>query len=175
MGSEHLLSPAGVASMLILAFVIDYLSIGPDNWRDKVAFLIALPMLRMGFDGGPLDTWTVGALSGAIDALKAAGGGSYIAGAATHFVVSALVACLAIYAAGALMPDKLSTRLGAFARLSFPTTPQRRVNWKLWAIAALLGMMADLTAGAIGGILDHVLDWLSVGVSWLPGFLFGIS
>jgi hypothetical protein len=175
MGSEHLLSPAGVASMLILAFVIDYLSIGPDNWRDKVAFLIALPMLRMGFDGGPLDVWTVGALSGAIDALKEAGGGSYIAGAATHFVVSALVACLAIYAAGALMPDKLAGRLGTFAKLSFPTTAQRKINWKLWAIAAVIGMLADLAGGAVGYVLDQVLDMLATVVSWLPGWLFGIS
>ena len=172
---QHYLSPAGVAAMLILAFVIDYLSIGPNSIRDKIAFLIALPMLRMGFDGGPLDVWTVQALSSAIEAAKAAGGSAYIAGAATHLVLSVLVACLAIYATGAILPSKASGRLGAFAQLSLPSTAQWRINWKLWAIALTLGMLADLAGGVIGTIVDNVIGALAKIVSILPGVLFGVS
>lgn len=171
----HYLSPAGVAAMLILAFVIDYLSIGPNSLRDKIAFLIALPMLRMGFDGGPLDTWTVQALSSAIEAAKTAGGGSYIAGAATHLVLSVLVACLAIYAIGAILPSKAEKRFGDFAKLALPSTAQWRINWKLWTIALALGILSDLAGGVIGTIVDNAITTLAKAVSVVPGFLFGVS
>jgi hypothetical protein len=172
---DPLLSPTGVAAMLIFAATIDYLSVGPDSLRDRLAFLIALPMIKMGFDGGPLDQFTVGALTQAINALKGAAGGSYIAGAATDVLLTVLVACLTLYAVGALLPDKASKRLGPFATMKLPKGVQFRINIKLWVLAFALGVLSDLPSGVIGDLLRSVISMLTGIVSWLPGWLFGVS
>lgn len=172
---NHMMSPTGVAVLILLALVVDYLSIGPDSIRDRIAFLIALPAIREGFNGGPLDQWTVGALSQGIAILLHTTGGAYIAGATVSVVLSAAVGILAIYAVGALLPVKLNKRLGRFAQLTFPTSAIYRMNWKLWLCAALLGMMADLPQGIVGTILRAVIDGLTSYVAILPNLLFGVS
>lgn len=172
---DHMMSPTGVAVLLMLALVVDYLSIGPNSLRDRLAFLLAVPAIREGFNGGPLDQFTVGALSAAIDVLKSAAGGSYIAGAITSVVLSAGVACLALYTIGALLPVKASAKLGRFATITFPTAPMHRINTKLWVCAALLGMLADLPQGATGDLIRGAIDTLTSWVATIPGLLFGVS
>src|SRR5687767_15803921 len=100
------MSPTGVAVLLLLALVVDYMSVGPNSLRDRLAFLLALPAVREGFNDSPLDRWTVGALSGAIDTLKGMTGGAYIAGAVTSVVVGALVGVLFIYTVGARSEER---------------------------------------------------------------------
>src|SRR5690348_8491580 len=117
---HHFMSPTGVAVLLMLALVTDYLSVGPNSIRDRLAFLLALPAIREGFNDGPLDNWTVNALSKAIDGLKGAAHGSYIAGAVTSVVLGAGVGILAIYTLGALLPTKANKKLGRFAQITFP-------------------------------------------------------
>lgn len=173
---HHVMSPTGVAVLLLLALVVDYMSIGPNSLRDRIAFLLGLPAIREGFNGGPLDRWTVDKLSKGIDAMKHAAGNSYIAGAATSVLLSAAVGILAIYTVGALLPDhsKFTKRLGSFATIKFPTSPQYRMNWRLWLCAALLGMLADLPQGAVGSLLRSAVDGLTSIVAILPNFLFGV-
>lgn len=170
---RHVMSPTGVAVLLLLALVVDYMSVGPNSIRDRLAFLMGLVAIRQGFDGSPLDRWTVGALSGAIDTLKGMAGGAYIAGAATQVVLSAAVGILAIYTVGALLPVKFAGRLGRFAGITFPDSAIHRINYKLWLMAVLLGLLADLPHGLVGGILQAAIAALTEVVQPLPNLLFG--
>ncbi len=120
---QHVMSPTGVAVLLMLALVVDYLSIGPNSIRDRLAFCLALPAIRQGFNDGPIDRWTVEALSNGIEALKNVAGGSYLAAAITSVVLGAGVTILAIYTVGALLPAKASKKLGRFAAIQLPTSP----------------------------------------------------
>lgn len=171
---QHVMSPTGVAVLLMLALVVDYMSVGPDSVRDRLAFLMALPAIREGFDGSPLDGWTVGALSSGIDMLKQAASGAYIAGAITSFVLGAGVIVLAIYTIGALLPDRLSSKLGRFATIHLPSSALHRINYKLWLCAALLGLLADLASGPAGDVLRGAIDLVAKFASLVPG-LFGVS
>lgn len=170
---NHVMSPTGVAVLLLLALVVDYMSVGPNSIRDRLAFLLGLVAVREGFNGSPLDRWTVDAFSGAIDTLKGMAGGAYIAGAVTQVVLSAAVGILAIYTVGALMPDKLSTKLGRFATIHFPDSAMHRINYKLWLFAILLGLLADLPGGVVGALLNGAIAALTEVVQPLPNFLFG--
>lgn len=170
---DHQMTPTAVAILLGLALIVDYLSIGPNSIRDRLAFLLALPAVYEGFNGSPLDQWTVGLLSAGIDQLKEMGKGAYIAGAITSTVLGAAVGVLAIYTAGALMPDKFSKRFGRFAALKFPTSPMHRLNYKLWVCAFLLGMLSDLTHGLVGQTVTGCIVALDNVVAPVPSLLFG--
>jgi hypothetical protein len=167
------ISPTGVAVLLLLALVVDWMSVGPNSIRDRIAFLLGLVAIHEGFNGSPLDRWTVGAMTDGIDMLKNMAGDARIAGAATQVVLSAVVGILAIYTVGALLPDKMTTKLGAFAKISFPASAAQRINYKLWAMAVLLGMLADLPGGVVGGILNGAIGILTEIAQPLPNFLFG--
>jgi hypothetical protein len=170
---HHVMSPTGVAVLLLLALVVDYMSVGPNSIRDRLAFLMGLVAVHEGFNGSPLDRWTVDALSGAIDTLKGMAGGAYIAGAVTQVVLSAGVGILAIWTVGALMPDKLSTKLGRWAGINFPDSAIHRINYKLWICAILLGLLSDLPGGVVGGLLSSAIAALTQVFQPLPNFLFG--
>lgn len=172
---NHVMSPTGVAVLLLLALVVDWMSLGPNSFRDRIAFLLALPAIRQGFDGSPLDQWTVGALSTLIDGLKSATGGAYIAGAVTSILLGAIVGILAIYTVGALLPTRLSTRLGSFATISFPQSALHKLNVRLWICAILLGLLADLPGGVVGNALRSIISAVTSVVSLLPNVLFGAS
>lgn len=171
---QHTMTPTGVACLLLLALVVDYMSIGPNSWRDRLAFLIALPVVREGFDDSPLDRWTVDALGDLIDTLLKMADGAYIAGASINALIGAAVSILFLYTIGALLPDKLSTKLGRFATLSFPTSPMKRINIKLWICAIFLGMLADLPRGLVGDVLTMFIDALVSVTALLPELLFGV-
>lgn len=172
---HHVMSPTGVAVLLLLALVVDWMSIGPDSIRDRLAFFMGIVAIRQGFAGGPLDRWTVGALSDGINSLKHAASGSYIAGASTSVVLAAGVGCLAIYTVGCLVPNSLAKKLGKFASISFPASPMHRMNWRLWICAALLGMLAGLPQGGVGDWLRAGIDAITTLVSPLPNTLFGVN
>lgn len=172
---RHVMSPTGVAVLLLLALVVDYMSVGPNSIRDRLAFLLGLPAIREGFNGSQLDVWTVGALTTAIDTLKQAAGNAYIAGAVTSVVLGAAVGVLAIYTVGALMPDKAARKLGRFATIKFPATPMYRINVKLWICAALLALLADLPSGLVGTVLRWAIDGLVGLAATVPFTLFGVS
>lgn len=172
---QHVMTPTATALLLMLAFLVDYMSVGPNSLRDRLAFLLAVPAIREGFNGSPLDQWTVTVLSNAIDAVKQTASGAYIAAAVTAYILSALVGCVAIYAFGCLMPTKFGKRLGRIATLTFPTTALYRINWKLWGCAAIIGMLGDLPRGWIGGILTWGIDLLTQFTAGLPALIFGVS
>ena len=168
------MSPTACAVLLLFALVVDWLSMGANSIRDKLAFLMGLAAINVGFDGSPLDRWTVGVLSALIDKAKEQAGDAYIAGAITAQLIGAAVLVLAVYTIGCLMPDRFAKKLGKYAAMAFPST-KSRINWKLWVCAALLGMMCDLPVGWGGDTLRFLVD-LNVDLcSTVPAWLFGVS
>jgi hypothetical protein len=172
---HHALTPTGVAVLLMLALVVDYMSIGPGSIRDRLAFFMALPAIRTGFGGGPLGQWTTDKLATAINGLKGTAGAAYIAGAATNVVIGAVVGIFTIYTIGVLLPVKSAKRLGSFAQLTWGDSGASRLNRKLWASAILLGILADVPQGLVGALLRGGIDFLSSWVGLLPTVLFGVS
>lgn len=172
---SHAMSPTGVAVLLLLALTIDWMSIGPNSVRDRLAFVMGLAAVREGWNGSQLDQWTVNLFSQFIEQLKATTGGAYIAGAATSAVLSAGIACLSIYAVGCLLPNKLSAKAGAWAGYTFPTSPGKKINSKLWVLAILLGLMSDLAGGLVGQVVNGAIDGAAGICAGLPQTLFGVS
>ncbi|MEV4708886.1 hypothetical protein [Actinoplanes sp. NPDC049316] len=173
--SGHAMSPTGVAVVLLLALVVDYMSVGPDSLRDRLAFLLAVPGFRDGFNGSPLDAWTVQRLHDAIGFLLEQTDGAYIAGASINVLIGAGVGILALYTVGCLLPVKAASKLGRFAAMTFPTSAIRRLNWKLWLCAFLLGILADLGRGVIGEATEGAVVALTDLVGPLPILLFGAA
>lgn len=172
---RNAMSPTGVAVLLLLALVVDYLSVGPNSIRDRIAFFLGLAAIRQGFNGSPLDNWTVGFLSSLINQLKGMTGTAYVAGAVTSALIGAGIGVLAIYTVGALMPNKATKYLGRFAAIKFPSSGLHRINYKLWLCAALLGMLGDLAGGTVGHLVTTAIDMdVSVCAS-IPFTLFGVS
>ncbi|MEU4777453.1 hypothetical protein [Micromonospora sp. NPDC023633] len=169
------MSPTGVVIVLLLAVIVDYMSIGPNSIRDRIAFILAVPAIREGFDGSPLDRATVGALRDVIQALLDSTGDAYIAGASINAVVGFLIALLWIYALGCLLPVKSSKKLGRFATLSFPQSPLYRLNLRMWLVAIPLGLMSDLPEGLIGQFTRTLLDITTKLIVPLPSLLFGAA
>ncbi|MCX5066884.1 hypothetical protein OOJ91_13615 [Micromonospora lupini] len=169
----HTMSPTTVAILLLLALLIDWMSVGPNSLRDRLAFIIAVPTIREGFDGSPLDQWTVETLSKLVQSLLDSTGGAYIAGASINFVLGAGIALLWIYAVGCMLPIKLSKKLGRFATLSFPASGLRRLNAPLWIVAILLGLMSDLPGGLVGDTARALIDAAATLVAPWPAMLFG--
>jgi hypothetical protein len=172
---RYTMSPTGVAVLLLLALVVDYMSIGPTWARDRLAFLMAVPALREGFDGSPADQQTVAAVAKLIQRLLDSTGTARIAGASANFLVGVIVGLVIIYVVGCLLPTKLSKRLGRFATLTFPQSPMYRLNGRLWAAAAVIGMMSDLPGGLVGDAIRVAVDVLTSIMSPIPAALFGAA
>lgn len=172
---HHTMSPTGVAVLFLLGLVVDYMSIGPNSIRDRIAFFMYLAAFRQGFNGSPLDNWTVGFLSGLINQLKGMTGSAYVAGALTSVLIGAGIGVLAIYTVGALMPNKAAKYLGRFASIKFPTSGLHRINYKLLVCAALLGMLGDLAGGTVGHLVTTAIDMDVSLCASIPFSLFGVS
>ncbi|SCF01934.1 hypothetical protein GA0070563_104146 [Micromonospora carbonacea] len=170
---DYAMSPTAVAITLLIALVIDYMSLGPNALRDRAAFMLAVPAIREGFNDSPLDQWTVETLRDFIQSLLDQTGDARIAGASINLVIGALVGILWIYAIGCMLPTKLSKRLGRFATIQFRASGLYRLNLPLWAVAVLLGMMSDLPGGFIGDTTRALLDVTTAIVAPFPAFLFG--
>lgn len=172
---DRAISPTGTVIVLVLALVIDFMSVGPDSIRDRLAFLLAVAGFRDGFNDSPLDRWTVTKLSEMIGWALDQTGTAYIAGASANAVVGALVGCLALYTVGCLLPVRTAARLGRFAAISFPSSNIHRLNYRLWACAFLIGIMAELPRGLIGGWTEGAVIFLTTFISPLVILLFGAA
>ncbi len=171
---HHAMKPETVFVVLLLALVIDWMSIGPNSIRDRIAWMMALPAIYEGFGGGPAEHWTVGELNSLIASAKRTTGGSYIMGVTATLLLSGILGVIAIWTIGVLIPEKFSKRLGGFARLSFGDSTMGRLNTKLWFSAVSLGLFADLAKGVVGDALHGVIGLLAPTVGALPNLLFGM-
>jgi hypothetical protein len=169
------MSPTATLIVFMLALVIDWMSVGPNSIRDRIAFFLAVAAVREGFNDSPLDAYTVGLLGDTIARLLDSTGGARIAGANINFTVGAAIGVLWIYTLGCVLPVKASKKWGRFATLSFPQSPLHRLNIQMWIIAFALGMMADLPQGAIGMMTGLSVEVVTTVVGPLPAFLFGAA
>jgi hypothetical protein len=98
------MSPTGVAVLLLLAIAIDYVSVGPNWLRDRVAALMGQAAIYEGFNNSTVDHWTLQRITGAIQWGLDQTGDAYIAGASAAAIVGVLVGGVWIYGLGALLP-----------------------------------------------------------------------
>lgn len=174
--APHTMSPTAVAIALLVALLVDASSIGPGRLPDKLAFLIAVPAIREGFDGSPIDRATTGAIHDWIQAGldSEAMAGTYLSYADVNKVIGALIGFLWVYALVCLLPGRwFSKKLGRVVNLQFPASRQMRLNPTVWGVAIALGLGADLPAGAIGVVCRGSIDLLTGPIMTALVFFFG--
>lgn len=177
------ITPTATAVLLLLALGLDAMSLGPDSIRDRIAFVMALPVIREGWDGTEFDQWTVGQIQRFITSIKAESGQT-LAQASTTAILSVSIFILWMFAMGALIPDRYAGRFGRFATMNFRgrsyTTiggggGPHRLNAKLWTFAILLGLMSDLPQGLAGDLIRFSIDVMGNLVAGLPMLLLGVN
>lgn len=168
----HLLSPTAVYIMLLMAMVIDYVSVGPNSIRDRLAFAVAVACITEGFNGSSIDKFIVGAVGGVIDETKRWSGDAYIADANTNYVIGGIVTVAWIFTIGVMLPAKAHKRLGRFAQLTFEC--KTRLNWKLWGCAIFHGLTTDLAQGWLGHVFQVVLKYDTFIVAIIARILFRV-
>lgn len=175
-GVERVLSPTGVAALLIFAFIIDYFAVGPAWFQTRLTFIAAVTGFRQGFDAGPLDRWTVDRAEAVVQMALDQAKGSYIAGAVPLSIVGILVGILSIYTVGCMVPVKASKRLGRVATLAFKETGLRKVTWTVWGLALPLALLAELPHGWMGVVTTFTVDdiYAFVGAP-IPRLVFGVA
>lgn len=171
----HQLSPTGVAVVIIIAFLIDYLSVLAAAVQTRLVFMCVCVAVREGFNNSPLDKWTVDKASGIIQSLLDQAKGAYIAGASAQTLVGCAVGALWVYALGCMLPVKWSKKFGRLSTAQFKETGFRKMNWQIWAIAVPCGMLADMPVGWIGDLCRGAMTFFAMVVDLLPGLIFGVS
>lgn len=168
------MSGGSVFALMLLALFVDGAKVGADGLRHRVAFVFGLSAIKAGWDGSNIDRWTVGQMSGAIDAIARTGNPTLHLEYAPD-VIGYLIGMVMLYAIGVMMPVRWARipLIGGMAKLAFGTT-KGRLNWRLWACAVTLGLMSDLTGGIVGGLVNSIItDILVPFCGHLPDKLFG--
>lgn len=173
---HHAMSPAGVAAVLLASLALDWIAIGPDNVRDRIAFFGYLAAAREGFAGSSIDQWTIQQVQQLIDQLKASTH-AYIWGMTAQQLLGVLIGAFAVYVLGCLLPQRLPKGMakwvGPVARLKFPTVGAKGINWRLLSMAAVLGVFGGLAHGLIGSAVGACINFVIVVIAPLPALLFG--
>lgn len=172
---EHAMSATATAVLLIIAFIMDYLSIFPAWVQLRLTFASVVTAVNVGFDDSPLDKWTVDKASELIQSALNMADGAYIAGASARVIVGCLVGILSIWTLGCMLPLKWSKRLGRITTLQFKESPLRKLSPMVWGLAVPLGLLADMPDGWIGDVTGFCLDVYSWVTAPLPGLIFGAS
>lgn len=170
---NHEMSPTDVAVLLLAAAAVDYISIGPNWFRDRLASAMAIPAIYQGFNGSTVDQWTLERLTGLIQGLLDQTGDAYIAGASAAAVVGILVGAAWLYWLACMLPNKASKRLGRFATLTFPPSGVWAMNWKLWAVSATIALLGDVPLGWVGSLTSGTNNLLTGIFAPVPALLLG--
>lgn len=169
------MTPTGVAVLLLVALAVDYVSIGPNWLRDRLAFTAYIAAFYEGFNGSKLDSWTLeratGAIRWALD--QPVFSGAYIAGASASAIIGIFVGAAWIYGLGCMLPQKSSKKLGRFATLTFPPSGVWAINTRLLVIAVVLGLFGDVPVGWVGDLTSGTNATLAGLYAPLPGLLLG--
>lgn len=169
----HYMTPTGTAVLLLAAIAVDYVSIGPNWFRDRLAFLMAIPAIHEGFNGSQLDAWTLARLTDLIQFWldQAQSSSAYIGAALAAPIVGVLVGCVWLYGLGCILPQKASKKFGRLAAINFPPSGIWALNYKLWIVAILLGLLGDVPLGIVGSLTEGTNRFLSVLFAPLPYIL----
>lgn len=173
--SDRVMSPTGVAVLIIIAFAIDFFAIGPAWMQTRLLFMIVATVAQQGFSDSTLDHRTVQQASDLIQAGLDAAGDAYVAAASAQVLVGCLVGCLSVWSIGCMLPMRLGQKVGRVATLQYKETGLRKLNWQIWIGAFALGLLADLPAGWMGDLTHFCLGLYTSIVSPLPSLVFGVS
>lgn len=170
------MTPTGVAVLLLLGLAIDYISIGPNWLRDRIAFLMYIASVYEGFNGSQLDAWTLETLTGFIRGTLNTAGDAYIASTPAKTagaLVGILVGAVWLYGVAMMLPAKASKRFGRFATVSFPPSGVWAINTKLLLTAIALGLLGDVPLGWVGYVTHSTNMTLAGFFAPLPDLLLG--
>lgn len=173
--AEHSMSPTATAVLFIIAFILDYLSIGPAWLQTRLVFASVVTAVHVGFDDSPADKWTVDKASELIQNALDQAKGAYIAGASANVIVGCLVGILSVWTIGCMLPLKWSKKLGRITTLQFKESPLRKMTPMVWGLGVPLGLLGDMPDGWIGVFTDGCLAAYSWVTSPLPSLIFGAS
>lgn len=172
---DHILSPTAVAALVVIAWIVDFFSVGPAWVQTRLVFATVVTFVRQGFDDSPLDKWTVDKAAELIQSLLNQAHGSYIAGAAADMIVGFIIFGLFIFCLGCMLPVKWAKKTGRFSTLQFKETGLRKMNWQIWGMAVPLGLLADLPNGFAGTMCDVFVNLCVFTTGPIPALLFGAS
>jgi hypothetical protein len=174
--TSHGLTAVTIMFLLTLAGMLDYLGIGADNWRDKLAFLIALPAIWAGWDGSALDHGLTENIRQAISAGLEATGPTLGTAEMANAGVTCFVFAVLLYTLGCLAPDRWKGKLGRVATwsMSGKGSALKRMNPRVWIPAIVLGLMSEMLGGLSGALLHSALGLLASVTAGLPSVLVGL-
>ncbi|GAA0739219.1 hypothetical protein Drose_04030 [Dactylosporangium roseum] len=177
--SDSIMNASAVFMALLLALILDYSAAGSTSLRDKMILVFGTPAIYCGWNEGPLDIWIVQQISNGMDWLLAHSGALHFAGVSSVRVIGMISGCLFVYAVFALLPNKIKAVMGKRAAWlgkavswKLPETTGR-INFKLWAVAAALGLFGDLARGAVGGPVVPAIKLAAQLVNWVLSWAFG--
>ncbi len=170
---EHQMSPTATAVLILMAIAVDYISIGPDWLRDRIAFTMYVAGIYEGFNGSKLDMWTTESLRSLIEWALTQADGAYIAGASAKALVGVLVFVVWLYGFACMLPQKASKKLGRFATLAFPGSAPWSINWRLLGVAIALALLGDVPFGWVGELTEGTNTFLAGLWAPFPGLLVG--
>jgi hypothetical protein len=170
---DKALSPTAVASLVVLAFIIDFFSVGPAAFQTRATFILVATFMRQGFDDSPLDKWTVDKAAQLIQSGLDQAGPAWIAGASANAIVGFIVGALFIFCLGNMLPQKWSRRTGRMATMQWKETQLRKMNPPVWIAAAAFGMLSDLPDGLIGIMCDAFSNLCLFVAGPAPALIFG--
>lgn len=168
-------------AMVLLAVAIDASAAGPDRIRDRVAGVLAICGLYALYDGtetaSTVRDVAVTAVQSATDALG--GRWSDVSAGALLTLIAGLAAVGVLMA---FLPDEGGQGRGGqgkgwqalAARISLRPRQVRRINWRIWAAAAVMAVFAPLAQGLIGAGVDAALSFLPSLLSGAVAALFGL-
>lgn len=161
-------TPSAVFLIFVLAWMVDYWSVGADSIRDRLAFLMALAAVRVGFDGSSLDKVTLEYLTTWLDQVKGTGN-TFLEKGTADDILNVIIVAVVLYSVFVMVPSKFSHKLGGAAKLTFKKSSSR-INWKLWFCAFFLGMFVDLARGPFGAFARGIVGLDVALVSVIPGW-----
>jgi hypothetical protein len=171
--SASVMTDATIVMSLSIAFAIDYMSIGTDTVRDKLAFLLALPAIHACWSDSSLDNGVTNIMKQLMETgLKATGTQRDVA-QMSNAGIKCFVFFTLIYVIGVLMPNKWSSKAGRWATYSFKGKTATRVNYRLWGCAFVIALLGGQLGGLSGSLLTSFLDIMTSVTVWLPSMLIG--
>lgn len=145
------MSPAQTFLVLVIAFALDFWSIGRNSIRDRIAFFMALAAFYVGFRNSSIAKSAIDTLNNITVESSKLLGDAYIAKGMAAAGLTVITVLLFIYTLLCLAPEKWTDRLGPYAKRSFQS--KSRVNLQLWGCAFFLAILAEVPKGWFGSLI----------------------
>jgi tetrahydromethanopterin S-methyltransferase subunit D len=171
--SHTVLTDVAIVMLLSIAFAIDFMSIGVDTIRDKVAFLLSLPAIHACWADSSLDAGLTQGMRQLIEAGFQTTGTKRDVAQLSAAGIKCMIFFTLVYVIGVLVPNKWAAKAGKWATYSFKMKQTSRINYKLWGCSFILGVFGGQLGGLSGSILTSALDTLTAVTAGVPNMLIG--